>query len=477
MARICLVCEGSYPYVVGGVSSWVHDLITSNKEHEFLLLCIIPNSEFSVKKYELPDNVKEIRNIILNSQLGVSGLRMFKNNYLKKKEIKEKILEFMSFKTISADKAAKLLNSFSQKEYGNPMEIVVSKLFWIPLLRYYKNNYSNTNYNTFYWTYRNIFLNLIGILQEKIPEADIYHSVSTGYAGLISAMAGYQSKGKVLLTEHGIYPREREEEIVHAQWVDKKFKGIWIDFFYFLSRISYEYSDLIISLFDYNRDVQIKNGADPSKCMVIPNGVDKDRFENLDFEKRGEFSIGAVLRIVPIKDVKMMLKGFRVALRKLQNTKLYLIGPKDENPEYYKECLKMVKDLGLEGYVEFTGKVNVEEYYKFLDLLLLTSISEGQPLSILEGLSAGIPFIATDVGNCREILIGKKDVGEAGVVIPPTSYMELADSLVKLYHSRDRLKEMGETGKKIVEKYYSRDFFIDSYRKIYGELGDGQWQE
>jgi glycosyltransferase involved in cell wall biosynthesis len=357
------------------------------------------------------------------------------------------------------------------------MEVVVSKVFWDPLLKHYNENFSSTNYNVFYWTYRNIFLNLIGILQEEIPEADIYHSVATGYAGVIAAMAGYRKKGKIVLTEHGIYPREREEEIVHAQWVDKSFKSIWIDFFYFLSKITYKYCDVVITLFDYNRNLQIKNGADPSKSLVIPNGIDKDRFGNLDFEKREIFSIGAILRVVPIKDVKMMIKGFRVALRKLRNTKLYLIGPVDENPEYYEECVQMVKSLEMEDYVEFTGKVNVADYYKFLDLLLLTSISEGQPLSILEGLSAGIPFISTDVGNCREILTGKTEIGEAGVIIPLTSYVDLADSLVKMYHSRDRLKEMGENGKKIVEKYYSREIFIEGYRKIYRELGDKQWQE
>ncbi len=166
-----------------------------------------------------------------------------------------------------------------------------------------------------------------------------------------------------------------------------------------------------------------------------------------------------------------------MALRKLRNTKLYLIGPIDENPEYYEECVQMVKSLEMEDYIEFTGKVNVADYYKFLNLLLLTSISEGQPLSILEGLSAGIPFIATDVGNCREILTGKTDIGEAGIIIPPTSYVDLADSLVKMYQSRERLTEMGETGKEIVKKYYSKEIFIEGYRKIYRELGDKQWQE
>ncbi len=57
MAKICMICEGAYPYVVGGVSSWVDDFIRSNREHQFILLCLIPNEEFAVRKYVLPENV------------------------------------------------------------------------------------------------------------------------------------------------------------------------------------------------------------------------------------------------------------------------------------------------------------------------------------------------------------------------------------------------------------------------------------
>lgn len=80
MAVICIICEGAYPYVVGGVSSWVHDLITSNPEHKFKLLCIIPNQKFAVQKYKLPDNVIEIQNILLDPYLGFSMSQVIKNN-------------------------------------------------------------------------------------------------------------------------------------------------------------------------------------------------------------------------------------------------------------------------------------------------------------------------------------------------------------------------------------------------------------
>ena len=307
--------------------------------------------------------------------------------------------------------------------------------------------------------------------REKIPKANIYHSVTTGYAGFLGAIIAHQKKGKFLLTEHGIYPREREEEILASNWIDNDFKNIWIDYFYYLSKLAYQYCDRIIALFEYNRQIQIEYGAQEEKTMVIPNGVDEEKYSSVIREKRKGFNVGSVLRVVPIKDVKMMIKGFKIASDKIPDMTLWLIGPVDEDEVYYKECVQLVENLGLKDKVIFTGMANVMEYYTFLDLLLLTSISEGQPLSILEGLASGIPFVATDVGNCREILIGKTDIGEAGVVIPPTSYTALAEVLIKLYDEPDRLKEFSENGKKIIRKYYSKKSFIENYKKIYDELG------
>ena len=91
---------------------------------------------------------------------------------------------------------------------------------------------------------------LMNVLQNEIPEADLYHSVSTGYAGMIGVLAKIKYNKPYYLTEHGIYAREREEDIIKSHWVGDDFKKIWIDYFYFLSKIAYKYSDKIISLFN-----------------------------------------------------------------------------------------------------------------------------------------------------------------------------------------------------------------------------------
>lgn len=471
MAVICFICEGSYPYIIGGVSSWVHELILSNPEHFFKILCIIPNKKFAKVKYNVPKNVLEIKNIYMDPYLDFSYLKVLKDNLKENKEKEKSIEELLYFQVNKKkEKLEKLENIFS-REIGTPLEIILSKEYWNVLLKYYRKKHFEGNFSVYYWTYRNIILNLLKIGREKIPKANIYHSVTTGYAGFLGAIIAHQKKGKFLLTEHGIYPREREEEILASNWIDNDFKNIWIDYFYYLSKLAYQYCDRIIALFEYNRQIQIEYGAQEEKTMVIPNGVDEEKYSSVIREKRKGFNVGSVLRVVPIKDVKMMIKGFKIASDKIPDMTLWLIGPVDEDEGYYKECVQLVENLGLKDKVIFTGMANVMEYYTFLDLLLLTSISEGQPLSILEGLASGIPFVATDVGNCREILIGKTDIGEAGVVIPPTSYTALAEVLIKLYDEPDRLKEFSENGKKIIRKYYSKKSFIENYKKIYDKLG------
>lgn len=471
MARICIICEGSYPYVVGGVSSWVHDLIKANPEHEFKILCVLPNEEFAVMRYELPENVTYIKNIIINPVSPISPLQVMKNNYLYRGEATSKFRELMDFKNQDLKKSLELFEEIKRENLGTPGEIVVSKVFWRALEGYYDENLKNKNFNIFYWTFRNIFLNLMNLVEEEIPEADIYHPLATGYSGFIASIAKSRGMGRMVITEHGIYPREREEEILNAEWIQKDFKEIWVDFFYYLSKVTYEYADEIVSLFEYNRGLQMEMGAPEERCRVVANGVSLERYRGIKRIEREGFHVGAVLRVVPIKDVKMMLKAFKVAHSKMRGSRFYLIGPVDENPEYYMECREIVRNLEMEDMVEFTGKVDVDRYYEFLDLLVLSSISEGQPLSILEGLACGIPFVATDVGNCREILKEKRDIGEAGIIVPPTSYTDLAEGMIKLYQNQDRMKILGENGKKIVEKYYPREKFIREYKELYERLG------
>jgi glycosyltransferase involved in cell wall biosynthesis len=111
---------------------------------------------------------------------------------------------------------------------------------------------------------------------------------------------------------------------------------------------------------------------------------------------------------VPIKDVKTFIVAAKLVLERIPDTRFHLVGPDDEDPAYAAECLRLAADLKIEDRLDFTGRANVLEYYKFLDVIVLTSVREAQPLVILEAYAAGIPCVSTDVGNVSELLEGDR---------------------------------------------------------------------
>ena len=467
--KVLLLTDGIYPYVIGGVSSWIHQLINGHPEKDFKILSILPSEKEEIKvRYELPKNLLEVKTIYLAD---VYEHRIDKKRFMKYDDRETDIISMFINMELSDD-TREALELLSDKGKSSAFDFTVSPFFWDKICHKYKEEYTEKEFNNFYWSYKSVFMFLMNILQNEIPEADLYHSVSTGYAGVIGALAKIKYEKPYYLTEHGIYAREREEDIIKSQWVARDFKKIWIDYFYFLSRIAYKYSDKTISLFEYNKELQISLGAPKEKAFVIPNGIDIDRFSSIKKEETGKFIIGSVLRIVPIKDVKMMIKAFKIVTNTIKNIELYLIGPYEEDPEYYEECKELVKNLKLESQIIFTGKVNVMDYLGKLDIFLLSSISEGQPLSILEVMAARIPVIATDVGDCRGILTKHKEIGYAGIIVPPTSYTMMAKEIISLYENQARLKLLGERGFEIVNKYYRSDKFLDKYAELYDEGWD-----
>ena len=338
--------------------------------------------------------------------------------------------------------------------------------------KYYYQEFSDEGFTEFFWTIRSMFLFFMNLMQEDVPEADIYHSVSTGYSGFIGLIQKLKQNKPLLVTEHGIYAREREEEIIQSTWVRGIYKKIWIKFFYFIAQGAYQNAEKIIALYERNKQFQIYHGAEPSKTFVIPNGIALSEY-NIKKKKHKYFNIGAVLRIVPIKDIKTLIRSFHVIKEQIKETKLYLIGPAEENKEYYNECLGLISKLGLKDDIIITGKVKVEDYLDRLDVMVLTSISEGQPLVILEAMAAKIPFVATDVGSCRELLYGNKNdnLGRAGVIVNPVSPIQTAKAIIDIYRDDEKRKRMGEVGRARIKKYYRLEYLINEYDNIYKSLG------
>ncbi len=458
--KICIITEGSYPYITGGVSAWVQDIISGCSDFDFILYAISAGEENEVK-YRFPDNVIGLVDRFLTGPSHNTKNNVDREFFEKIKPVHENFMkaDFENFRWIVEQMQA---NRYSHEK------LIGHRESWKMAGHY--GNLHNPLYpfSDYYWSWIASHEYLFKILTWEIPEADLYHTISTGYAGLSAAVAKIVRKKPVILTEHGLYNKEREIDIKRATWVKGYQRDLWINIFNDLSRITYDYSDLTISLFEHNRNIQISQGAAREKTMVIPNGIDIDRFLDLKQEKKEDFSVGFVGRVVPIKDVKNFIIAARIVWEEMERVKFYIIGPQDEDENYMEECSQLVANFKLEERVIFTGRADVREYYSFLDVMVLSSIREAQPLVILEAYAAGIPVVSTRVGNVPEML----DYDET-LLADPKDSEKLARGILELSRNREYHEKLVRKNRDKVLKYYNKKDLIRTYSDLYNKYIHG----
>ena len=476
--KVCLVAEGCYPYVVGGVSGWINSMIKSFPNIEFVVLAIVANrSQRGKFVYELPDNVTAVYEAYLDDVDWEKQKREKKGIQLNKEQ-------YRALRSIILNQEVDwntLFDMFQNTKISID-DLLMGPDFLNVVRESYDMKYSQMVFSDFLWTVRSIYLPLFLMLKTKIPKADIYHCVATGYAGVLGSMAKYLYGCGMMVSEHGIYTREREEELLKASWVAGVYKNIWIDQFRKMSKIAYERADVITCLYAHAKRLQIGLGCPEDKIVITPNGIDAERLANLPGKPPEDelIHIGAVLRVTPIKDVKTMIRAFAFAVKKVPRLRLWIMGPCDEDEEYAKECFELVEQQGIPGIV-FTGRVDIREYLGRMDFTILTSISEGQPLTILESYAAHKPVIATDVGNCRELIYGEDDgCGTAGILTHIMNVAEIANAMVEMATSPAMRKEMGECGYKRLMQGYQLQQMKQKYMELYQKVGEQykcEWPE
>jgi glycosyltransferase involved in cell wall biosynthesis len=490
MVDVCLIVEGTYPYVKGGVSSWIHQLITNLPNTTFGIVHIAAKEDSTREfKYEIPSNVKILQEIFLHNSHYATKPR-FKSI---KKLWKDDIIKFHREK--KSDSFASLHEILKKYHSNSPFlsfeEMTFSKHSWHIVEQFYNESDPDQSFLDYFWTWRYTHMPLFKILNHSIPQTRVIHTVSTGYAGVLAAFAKIKQNTPLLLTEHGIYTRERKIEIENANWIyhkdapieiqEKKdfFKKMWIDFFSFTGKLTYVYADQIITLCGSNRDIEINEGAEEDKIRIIPNGIFPEQYEKVRkrFVQRKiekPYVIGFVGRVVSIKDIITLIRAIKIIHNTIPEISVLILGPYDEEIEYYHDCVELIKILDLESIISFEGSVKLDEYYHKLDVLLLTSVSEGQPLVILEANCVGIPVVATNVGACKELLYGitpeDNKIGPSGIITEVANPQETADAVIRLLRDLDLLRQYGKNGIKRVYQFYKQQDLLAEYNTLYENL-------
>ena len=364
-------------------------------------------------------------------------------------------------------------------------QLLNSKPAWEMLVAMYEDSYDEQSFLDYFWSWRALMGGLFSVLLGPMPRARVYHTVSTGYAGLYAARAHIETGRPAVVTEHGIYTNERRIEIAMADWLYElpllglgitksgyDLKDLWMQAFASYSLTCYQACERIITLYEGNQQFQLADGAEPDKLEIVPNGIDYPRFSAIRASREGRPpQIALIGRVVPIKDVKTYLRACAKVREAVPETRAYVMGPTEEDPGYFEECRTLAGQLGLEEMVEFTGRVRLDDCLGEIDVIVLTSISEAQPLVLLEAGAVGIPSVATDVGSCREILLGRGDevppLGPGGSVTMLSDPEAAAQAIVRLLTDPTWYERCRNAIRTRVRTYYDERDVQRRYGAIY----------
>lgn len=493
-ADVCLLLEGTFPFVRGGVSSWVNEMIRAYPDTRFAIVFIgSREQDYSGAAYPLPDNVVHFEAHYLYESAPADALPPSEAvgdsaAFARSAQFHETLRDTRSHADIGA-MMAELLPMLGSDGALSETQFLHSREAWRFIEEQYTRHCTDPSFTDYFWTVRIMHKPLwqLARVAAQAPRARVYHTVSTGYAGYLGALLHYRTGRPLIVSEHGIYTKERKIDLLQSRWIrDNRglferdvsnvsyFRELWVRFFEALGALAYGAAEQITALYEGNRQRQVADGARPERTRTIPNGIDIEGLRPLLARResgRPRRVVALIGRVVPIKDIKTFIRAIFIATRTMPDIEGWVVGPEEEDPNYARECRALAQSLGLEANVRFLGFQRIADVLPKVDLVALSSISEALPLVLLEGFAAGVPAITTDVGACRELIEGfsaeDRALGAAGAVVPLANPGAFSHAALELLADDVRWHAAQQAGLERVQRYYAKHQMIDRFREIY----------
>lgn len=286
------------------------------------------------------------------------------------------------------------------------------------------------------------------LLREK--DIDILHAHSGSF--FLATQAGILSRTRAIIyTDHGRHLVEPEILL-------------------YMDRFSAHFAKKIIAVSGELEEYLIEKVRLPAnKLTTIINGINTNSYKyrekslSLLSELRipDDYNIvGTVGRLVEVKDQTTIINAFCRVAKKYPNTILLLVG---DGPLRAK-LENVAIELNAINNIRFVGNRNdVPDLLNLMDVFMLTSLSEGTSVSLLEAMASGVPPVVTNIGGNPFIV---KD-GENGILVNPGDVVETTNSINYLMGNDTARKKMGQNASETVKQYYGLDKMIDKYVCIY----------
>lgn len=461
--RLLLTTEGTYPSIVGGVSTWCDQLVRGMNQHDYHLLEVtgpLPTKP----AYELPPNI-----------LGLTSVRLWKRrpDHPTKAAGRGSERSFVQSLSKLLGFAEDDLTSFAQGL--TELAFLGSEVDLWPL---FDRRPAWESVREAIWRANgemppvaevalgvNWLKGTLGPLLFVPPTADVAHTTSNGLSAIPAWLASTVHEIPLMLTEHGLYLRERYLSLT-SEDNPPGLKMLRARFYYSLARLMYQDADLVVSVSEFNRTWQIELGAPAEKTRVVYNGVAPEAFPEAT-GMPSEPTVSWVGRIDPIKDLETLVRSFTTVKRAAPGARLKLFGPVPKgNEPYNSKVRKLVSHLKLGESVTFEGPVQpVHRAYHAADLVALSSISEGFPYVAIEAMMCGRPVVATQVGGVGEA------VGDFGRMVDPRDPEELGSAIAELLADPPLRKRLGSGARERALALFSLTRMYEGYRGLYDEVG------
>jgi glycosyltransferase involved in cell wall biosynthesis len=469
--KVAMMTEGTYPFGFGGVSVWCDQIIRGMPGYDFRLVAIVATDAEQVV-WSLPDNVSSMVKVLLwgpplaghaagrREALPLRLLRELVDTLLDSSaevqprfgDVLRELLEFAQRGSLSAglasEKAVRLLSEAWRDRWsdtGQPAPTLHDAVTAMQLLEH-----------------------SLRPLSYPPVQADIGHAVTNGLGVLPALAAKWQYGMPMLVTEHGVYLREQylQNRRGPYRWPVKAFH---LGFMRRLCALGYSEAETITPGNVYNRRWEERLGAEPKRIRTVYNGVDPANFPALTGEPEAP-TISWVGRIDPIKDLETLLRAFSLVHREMPEARLRLFGspPKGREP-YLQRCRALATDLGIGEVATFEGRVeNIRDAYDAGRIVVLSSVSEGFPYSLIEAMTCGRTCVATDVGGVTEA------VGDTGLVVPPRNPALMAQGCLTLLRDAELRHRLGAAARTRALENFTVDGAINTFDEIYSFLGAGR---
>jgi len=221
-----------------------------------------------------------------------------------------------------------------------------------------------------------------------------------------------------------------------------------------------------------------RHGVDPSKIVVIPNGVDpadSRRVQRKQARERfgvdgGALVIGSVGELIPRKGHSYLIEALpAVRSRVGEDVRLVLVGGGIARPALE----RLAEEKGVLDAVVFAGRVrDAGALLSAFDVFAMPSLMEAMPFALIEAMAAGLPAVAASAWGIPEVVVE----GETGFLVPPGDADALADALARLLEDRSLRGAMGAAAKARAEAVFSLEAMASKTVEVYGEVAGRGWR-